>query len=42
MAEPGRGPRAETRKEEVVRAAGGGKKSLFDEGKGVSPLFCVE
>lgn len=42
MAEPGLRLCAETRKEEIVRAAGGGKKSLCDEERGISPIFCVE
>jgi hypothetical protein len=39
MAEPGRRLRAETRKGEIVRVAGGRKKSLFAEGMGVSPIL---
>lgn len=42
MAEPGCSLRAETWKEKIVRAAGGGKKSLFDERRGISLIFCVE
>ncbi len=42
MAEPGCKLRAETREGKIVRAAGGWKKSLFDEGRGISPIFCVE